>query len=118
MADTGIRKLQLVYLFLLATEVDGQQPKRKVESIKEILDRIKKLIGQQRYKELMAYDGGVTLAFALDTTGSMYDDIDAAKNIVFGIVTQDRAFTVDYILSPFNDPVTNSKSITMLVMKK
>lgn len=57
----------------------------------------------------MAYDGGVTLAFALDTTGSMGDDIDAAKEIVFGIVTQERAFSVDYILSPFNDPVTHGK---------
>ena len=57
----------------------------------------------------MAYDGGVTLAFALDTTGSMVDDIDAAKTIVFGIVTQNRAFSVDYVLSPFNDPVSDRK---------
>lgn len=57
----------------------------------------------------MAEDGEVTLAFALDTTGSMSDDIDSAKKIVIGIVNSHQGQSVDYILSPFNDPVTHGK---------
>ena len=74
-----------------------------------ILDKIKKEIGNTKFNQLMAYDGGVTLAFALDTTGSMYDDIKQAKEIVQGIVMYERTFLVDYVLSPFNDPITHSE---------
>ena len=75
----------------------------------EIIKNIEKEIGPAKFNKLMAYDGGVTLAFALDTTGSMHDDISQAKNIIIGIIGIDRTFLVDYVLSPFNDPITDSK---------
>lgn len=48
--------------------------------------------------------GQVTLMFAIDDTGSMRDEIEAAKRIATSIVNQQRVEPVDYILSPFNDP--------------
>ena len=48
--------------------------------------------------------GQVTLMFAIDDTGSMRQEIAAAKKIATSIINQQRAEPVDYILSPFNDP--------------
>ena len=48
--------------------------------------------------------GQVTLMFAIDDTGSMKEEISAAKKIAISIVNEQRAEPVDYILSPFNDP--------------
>ena len=47
-----------------------------------------------------------TLMFAIDDTGSMADEIQAAKDIATHIVNYRRPnLEVDYILlSPFNDP--------------
>lgn len=48
--------------------------------------------------------GQVTLMFAIDDTGSMREEISAAKKIATSIVNEQRVEPVDYILSPFNDP--------------
>ena len=46
-----------------------------------------------------------TLMLAIDDTGSMADEIQAAKDIATHIVNYRRPnLEVDYILSPFNDP--------------
>ena len=60
-------------------------------------------MGQDEFTKLMALDGGVTLAFAIDTTGSMYTEIQGAKKIATDIINTPRSFDVDYILSPFSD---------------
>ena len=82
--------------------------RRSANSPSDVLTKIKNEIGETKFSQLMAYDGGVTLAFALDTTGSMHDDIKQAKSIVQGIIGYDRTFLVDYVMSPFNDPITHS----------
>jgi len=112
------RKLIGYKIYNAFKEEDNNRSRRSIFSTKEILDDIKSKIGRKKYNELMAYDGGVTLAFALDTTGSMSDDIDAAKTIVFGIVTNDRAFSVDYVLSPFNDPASDPRHGPVTYMDK
>ena len=58
----------------------------------------------------MAFGGDVTLAFAIDTTGSMSNEIGSAKTIAQDIVDWPRNKYVDYILSPFNDPATGPVS--------
>ncbi len=50
------------------------------------------------------------VAFVIDTTGSMHDDIDVVKEVVLQIIngkkgTQDEPS--EYILVPFNDPGMN-----------
>ena len=54
--------------------------------------------------KIISGQGASTLMFAMDTTGSMMDEINAAKNIAKSIIHETRTFSVDYILSPFNDP--------------
>ena len=68
------------------------------------LEWIKKDIGEQNFAELMLENGGATLMFTIDTTGSMSEEIGAAKAIATSIVNRKRLFPVDYILSPYNDP--------------
>ena len=68
------------------------------------LDSIRREIGDKKFGELMVVDGEATLIFTVDTTGSMRDEINAAKGIANSIINMERKFPVDYILSPFNDP--------------
>ena len=68
------------------------------------LKLIKIGIGDYNFAKLMSQNGAATLMFAIDTTGSMGGEINAAKAIATSIVNRDREFPVDYILSPFNDP--------------
>ncbi len=68
------------------------------------LSRIKTSIGSDMFDEVFAKRGDATLMFAIDTTGSMKNEIAAAKAIAKTIISETREFRVDYILSPFNDP--------------
>ena len=61
-------------------------------------DKFEKVIGKQN-------DNKATLMFAVDDTGSMYQEIQAVKDIATYIVNKSRPnLEVDFILSPFNDP--------------
>lgn len=56
------------------------------------------------------------LVFVIDTTGSMSDDIDEARKVVFEIIdskkgTQDEPS--EYILVPFNDPGRNPEFLML-----
>ncbi len=74
---------------------------------KGYLQSIKNEIGSDKFSELMLEKGDATLMFAVDTTGSMGDEIAAAKSIAQYIINVKREFPVDFILSPFNDPGMN-----------
>lgn len=71
---------------------------------KEFLNDIKGEIGEQQFEELVSVNGEVTLVFVIDTTGSMLEDIAAAKAIAEGIIYHKREVPVSFILSEFNDP--------------
>lgn len=58
--------------------------------------------------------GQVTLMFAIDDTGSMREEISAAKKIATSIVNEQRVEPVDYILSPFNDPGMHSPIVVLV----
>ena len=68
------------------------------------MEKIKKEIGSDTFEEVFAKRGDATLMFVIDTTGSMKNEILAAKAIAKRIITETREFDVDYILSPFGDP--------------
>ena len=76
-------------------------------AVNDFLKSIKKDIGDKKFDDLMLVNGGATLIFTVDTTGSMKDEIDAARSIANSIITMPRKFPVDYLLSPFNDPGEN-----------
>ena len=73
-------------------------------AVNDFLKSIKNDIGEQKFNDLMLVNGGATLIFTVDTTGSMRDEIDAARSIASSIITMPRKHPVDYLLSPFNDP--------------
>ena len=45
-----------------------------------------------------------TLAFVVDDTGSMSDEIEAVKNLIKAIINAERTSPFFYILGTFNDP--------------
>ena len=56
---------------------------------------------------LMGLSQSSVLAFVIDTTGSMSDDITEAKRVSFDIIDRKRGTPQEpsaYILVPFNDP--------------
>lgn len=60
------------------------------------------------------------VCFVIDTTGSMSDDIDEARAVVYEIIdskkgTQDEPS--EYILVPFNDPSMNSSTLLAMFRK-
>ena len=46
-----------------------------------------------------------TLAFVVDNTGSMWDEIDAVKDIILSFTKTERNRPIAYILITFNDPL-------------
>ena len=50
-----------------------------------------------------------TLAFVVDNTGSMLDEIEAVKDLITAIIKAERSSPFLYILGTFNDPGNNIK---------
>uniref|UniRef100_A0A8C7H3I7 von Willebrand factor A domain-containing protein 7 n=1 Tax=Oncorhynchus kisutch TaxID=8019 RepID=A0A8C7H3I7_ONCKI len=72
-----------------------------------LLDDIRGAAGDNNYLRFMGIARSAVVAFVIDTTGSMKDDILEAKRVVNEIIdskkgTQDEPS--QYILVPFNDP--------------
>ena len=69
------------------------------------LQDLRRQLGASVFDSFMAVQGDVSLMFAIDNTGSMSEEIQAAKNIAIDIINYPRNASVKkYILSPFNDP--------------
>ena len=81
------------------------------------MDFIKKDLGGDSFKTFLGVKGKITLIFVIDNTGSMADEIAAAKAIAKSIVNQPRKEAVNYILSPFNDPSKCLESIQLSLLK-
>lgn len=78
------------------------------DAMRKFMKLIEKKIGNKNFSKFV---GNIkldkaTLMFAIDDTGSMHDEIQAAKDIATYIVRDISRpnLDVDYILSPFNDP--------------
>ncbi|CAB4001440.1 Hypothetical predicted protein [Paramuricea clavata] len=83
----------------------GRRRRSIKQDVKTFLENIRKYLGETMYSKLFALDGGKTLIFAIDITGSMNDVIEAAKAIATEISTSKRrAPPSSYILSWFSDP--------------
>uniref|UniRef100_A0A3P8VXE8 von Willebrand factor A domain-containing protein 7-like n=2 Tax=Cynoglossus semilaevis TaxID=244447 RepID=A0A3P8VXE8_CYNSE len=73
----------------------------------QLLEDIRLAVGDKDFLRMMGIARSSVLVFVIDTTGSMSDDIDEARKVVFEIIdskkgTQDEPS--EYILVPFNDP--------------
>ncbi|KAK3730532.1 hypothetical protein QZH41_017239 [Actinostola sp. cb2023] len=97
-------------LFLLRNSgAASSRPKRSTRnqtSSLSFVDDLKQSMGPAKFDEFMAVMGDVTLMFAIDTTGSMREEIATAKRIAVDVINYPRQNPVSYILSPFNDPST------------
>lgn len=76
-------------------------------AMKNFMNLIENAIGKKNFTMFIGNKNmnRATLMFAIDDTGSMFDDIQGAKDIAKYIVNYPRPnLKVDYVLSPFNDP--------------
>ncbi|XP_033631343.1 von Willebrand factor A domain-containing protein 7-like [Asterias rubens] len=73
------------------------------------------LIGEQTFRKLLNLDVGTSLAFVIDTTGSMSEEIEAVKEAAIDITNTNRetCFAVsNYVVVPFNDPAFGPAFVT------
>ena len=74
------------------------------KAAKIYLEKLRRDLGDKRMYKILSAQRYSTLIFAKDTTGSMSDEISAAKAIAKRIISATPESEIDYILSPFNDP--------------
>ena len=94
-----------------AREVEKKKPRKKRcsvcrDAMKKFMQMIENKVGKNFQKFIGTKNlDRTTLMFAIDDTGSMSGEIQAAKDIATYIVKYPRPnLELDYILSPFNDP--------------
>ncbi|RXN16716.1 von Willebrand factor A domain-containing 7-like protein [Labeo rohita] len=78
-----------------------------IKATVEVLQDIRLATGDTAFLRLVGLSQTSVLAFVIDTTGSMSDDIDEAKRVSFSIIDSRRGTPEEpseYILVPFNDP--------------
>ncbi|XP_023189663.1 von Willebrand factor A domain-containing protein 7-like [Xiphophorus maculatus] len=73
----------------------------------QLLEDIRLASGNHNFLRMMGIARSSVVCFVIDTTGSMSDDIEAARTVMYKIIdskkgTQDEPS--EYILVPFNDP--------------
>ena len=78
--------------------------RKKNKSHENVFKKLRKVLSKKEFDILLGITGDVSLVFVIDTTGSMGDEIEAAKTIVKAIAAHPRDSSVDFILSPFSDP--------------
>ena len=93
-----------LYTVIELNKKTGRKRRSITNAVKNYMNLIKKELGNSAFDTFMSVNGEVTLMFAIDDTGSMGDEIKAAKEIAKSIVNHERQEKVDFILSPFNDP--------------
>ncbi|XP_041640178.1 von Willebrand factor A domain-containing protein 7 [Cheilinus undulatus] len=81
--------------------------KAATEASLQLLQDIRFTAGDKDFLRMMGIARSSVVCFVIDTTGSMSDDIDEARAVVYEIIdskkgTQDEPS--EYILVPFNDP--------------
>ena len=92
-------------MYLLSTKSSAPRRSKRSTSGSNFLQGLRRQLGASTFDSFMAVQGDVSLMFAIDDTGSMREEIQAAKNIAIDIINYPRNASVkSYILSPFNDP--------------
>lgn len=95
-------------LHLLSSESSRRRKRSPENEGKTFLHELRKTLGNETFDSFMAVDGDVSLIFVVDDTGSMSGEIEAVKKIATAVVNYERESPVDYILSPFNDPMSGT----------
>ncbi|XP_078573213.1 von Willebrand factor A domain-containing protein 7-like [Branchiostoma floridae x Branchiostoma japonicum] len=78
---------------------------------------LKDRIGAPVFRRLFNLASGSSLCFVIDDTGSMSDDIAAAQQTSINIVNQAQSNPIskpfNYVLVPFNDPMSDAGPMTI-----
>lgn len=93
-------------LHLLSTESSRRRKRSPENEGKTFLQGLRQTLGNETFDSFMAVKGDVSLIFVVDDTGSMSDEINAVKKIATAVINYPREAPVEYILSPFNDPMS------------
>ena len=94
-------------MYLLSTKPipTGRTKRSSEKEGSKFLQGLRQRVGSSTFDSFMAVQGDVSLMFVIDDTGSMREEIQAAKNIANDIINYKRDVPIkEYILSPFNDP--------------
>ena len=110
--DQSFIRQSLGHALYTARKIEKKKPRKKRcsvcrDAMKKFMKMIETEIGKEKFQKFVGTKNSArtTLMFAIDDTGSMSDEIQAAKDIATYIVNISRPnLEVDYILSPFNDP--------------
>ena len=93
-------------LHLLSTESSRRRKRSPENEGTTFLQELRQTVGNETFDSFMAVKGNVSLIFVVDDTGSMSKEIQAVKKIAIAVANYPREAPVDYILSPFNDPMS------------
>lgn len=93
-------------LNLLSTESSRRRKRSPENEGATFLQELRQTLGNDTFDSFMAVKGDVSLIFVIDDTGSMGGVIQAVKKIATAVVNYPREEPVEYILSPFNDPMS------------
>ncbi|XP_073698677.1 von Willebrand factor A domain-containing protein 7-like [Garra rufa] len=75
-----------------------------IAATRELLEEIWGFLGDSNFLRLMGFSQSSVLCFAIDTTGSMRDEITEVWRVTSEITDMMRDTASEYILVPFNDP--------------
>lgn len=78
--------------------------RKKPNKHENVFKKLRTILNKEEFEILLGITGDVSLIFVIDTTGSMGDEIEAAKKIAKAIAAHTRDSPVEYILAPFSDP--------------
>ena len=105
-------------LNLLRTESSRRRKRSPENEGATFLQELRQTLGNDTFDSFMAVKGDVSLIFVVDDTGSMSDEIQAVKKIATAVVNYTRKGPVEYMLSPFNDPMSGGKQIVLRLQNK
>ena len=96
---------KIMHLLSIKANSSSREKRSSTSEESTFLQELRKKVGANKYDSFFGVHGDVGLMFAIDDTGSMRDEISAAKKIAKDIINYKRKFSItEYILSPFNDP--------------
>ena len=92
-------------MYLLKTRSSRRKKRDFTDELNKFLQELREKVGKNKFDTFLAVQGDVALMFAVDDTGSMGEEISAAKKVAKHIINYKRKFPIaEYILSTFNDP--------------
>lgn len=105
-------------MYLLKTRSSRRKKRDFTDELNKFLQELREKVGKNKFDTFLAVQGDVALMFAVDDTGSMGEEISAAKKVAKHIINYKRKFPIaEYILSTFNDPYPDPTNPEPVIIK-